>query len=161
MPKVPAIAGRGNEQIRPPNEASEVYEVCTEQVLFPSTSRLLPRRREAMETGRGAQAGRFPQHTGGIRLVTLAGVEGHISTLDLRTAPMPGELLDALVRSELIIHNAAFELRWLGVKFGVIPQKVFCTLTADRLLSPSRAPRQQPRRRCRAAPGREGHKGTR
>ena len=39
---------------------------------------------------------------------------------------------------ELIIDNAAFELRWLGTKFGIIPENVFCTLTADRLLSPSR-----------------------
>ena len=38
--------------------------------------------------------------------------------------------------SNLIIHNASFELRWFGRHFGFIPKNVFCTLTADRLLIP-------------------------
>jgi DNA polymerase I-like protein with 3'-5' exonuclease and polymerase domains len=74
---------------------------------------------------------------GEIRLVTLADSDGNISQFDLRQTPnLEPEILAALVREELIIHNAAFELRFLGTKFGLWPERVFCTLTASRLLEP-------------------------
>jgi hypothetical protein len=74
---------------------------------------------------------------GEIRLVTLAGPDGEISQFDLRRTPtLPPEILTVLVSEELVIHNAAFELRFLATKFGLWPQRVFCTLTASRLLEP-------------------------
>jgi DNA polymerase I-like protein with 3'-5' exonuclease and polymerase domains len=74
---------------------------------------------------------------GEIRLVSLADAEGDILQFDLREAPnLPPEILDALGRRELVIHNAAFELRFLATKFGLKPERVFCTLTASRLLDP-------------------------
>ena len=36
---------------------------------------------------------------------------------------------------ELIAHNAHFESKWLKAKFGLQPARLFCTLTAARLLS--------------------------
>jgi DNA polymerase I-like protein with 3'-5' exonuclease and polymerase domains len=76
---------------------------------------------------------------GEIRLVTLASEGGKISMFDLREAPggkLPAATLEALMNHTLIIHNAAFELRWLGVKFGLWPQRIFCTQTASRILTP-------------------------
>ena len=75
---------------------------------------------------------------GEIRLVTLAGSDGDISQFDLRQTPtLPPEILTTLVSEELVIHNAAFELRFLATKFGLWPQqRLFCTLTASRLLEP-------------------------
>jgi ribonuclease D len=57
--------------------------------------------------------------------------------LDLKYAPPTPEIPDALRSSRLIIHNAAFDMRFLCVKLGVVPENVFCTLTASRLLTPS------------------------
>jgi DNA polymerase I-like protein with 3'-5' exonuclease and polymerase domains len=74
---------------------------------------------------------------GQIRLVTLADSAGTISQFDLRDTPkLPPEILEALGREELVIHNAAFELRFLATKFGLWPTRLFCTLTAFRLLEP-------------------------
>jgi DNA polymerase I-like protein with 3'-5' exonuclease and polymerase domains len=74
---------------------------------------------------------------GEIRLVTLANPDGNISQFDLRkTQALPAEICVALACEELVIHNAAFELRFLATKFGLWPQRVFCTLTASRLLEP-------------------------
>jgi DNA polymerase I-like protein with 3'-5' exonuclease and polymerase domains len=78
---------------------------------------------------------------GEIRLITLAEVGGTVSIFDLREyagGKPPASVIEALLSHTLIIHNAAFELRWLGVKLGVWPQRVFCTMTASRLLSPLR-----------------------
>src|SRR5262249_31985279 len=49
---------------------------------------------------------------------------------------LPQHITEALLTHRLIIHNAAFELRWLAIKFGLWPQKIFCTMTASRLLTP-------------------------
>jgi predicted small metal-binding protein len=74
---------------------------------------------------------------GKIRLVSIASSEG-IQTFDLKKAPLSRETLEAIRSNDLIIHNASFELRWFGRHFGFIPKNVFCTLTADRLLIPSK-----------------------
>ena len=74
---------------------------------------------------------------GKIRLVSIANSEG-IQTFDLKKAPLSRETLEAIRSNDLIIHNASFELRWFGRHFGFIPKNVFCTLTADRLLIPSK-----------------------
>jgi DNA polymerase I len=52
--------------------------------------------------------------------------------------PLSRETLEAIRDGELLIHNASFDLRWFGRHFGFIPRNVFCTLTADRLLLPSK-----------------------
>jgi DNA polymerase I-like protein with 3'-5' exonuclease and polymerase domains len=94
------------------------------------------------KTGRPLRAlGALSPYTGDIRLISTADSTGNITLLDLKITPMPQELLNAFGNAELLIHNAAFELKFLGVKFGIIPGRVFCTLTADRLLSPSRTVR--------------------
>ena len=66
---------------------------------------------------------------GKVRLVSIANSEG-IQTFDLKQAPLPREIAAALMERELIIHNAAFELRFLGVKFRDLPR--------ERLLHPHR-----------------------
>ncbi len=80
--------------------------------------------------------GALSPHTGHIRLFSLANESGEIQTLDLNVGPLPQAVLDALAASELVIHNAAFEMRWLTAKFGILPRRVFCTLSASRLLTP-------------------------
>jgi DNA polymerase I-like protein with 3'-5' exonuclease and polymerase domains len=79
---------------------------------------------------------------GEIRLVTLAEAGGKISMFDLREAEggkLPDATLEALMSHTLIIRNAAFDLRWLGVKFGIWPREIFCTQTASRILTPLRS----------------------
>jgi hypothetical protein len=82
--------------------------------------------------------GALSPYTGHIRLVSIADEHGSIQTFDLHSEQLPGETLKALTEAELVIHNTAFELKWLGVKLGIIPKRIFCTLTAARLLSPVR-----------------------
>jgi 3'-5' exonuclease len=91
---------------------------------------------------------------GHIRLLTLADEHGNIRSIDFQNNPsgdpyinkilykpelLPPEIRSALERSTLIIHNAAFDLLWLFVRLGIRPAKVFCTMTASRLLEPLRA----------------------
>jgi len=77
---------------------------------------------------------------GDIRLVTLADDDsGAIFQCDLRSQQIPKHILDAISRGPLVIHHAAFDLSFLAVKLGLsLPDEVFCTLTASRLLEPSR-----------------------
>lgn len=75
-----------------------------------------------------------------IRLLTAGDSDGNIRQFDLRTAPaLPPEILAALSSAELVIHNAAFELLFLHTKFGIMPEQIFCTLTASRLLEPQKS----------------------
>ena len=62
---------------------------------------------------------------------------------------------------ELLIHNASFELRWFGRHFGFIPRNVFCTLTADRLLLPSKKIKHRSGGRAGAKNGHPGRQGDR
>jgi DNA polymerase I-like protein with 3'-5' exonuclease and polymerase domains len=80
-----------------------------------------------------------PNIEGEIRLATLADPDGNSSQFDLRQTPnLPPEIVAALCQEQLVIHNAAFELRFLATKLGLWPERVFCTLTASRLLEPVR-----------------------
>jgi hypothetical protein len=72
---------------------------------------------------------------GEIRLVNLHSEGGEMAIVDLwGELPSPETVL-ALAEHPLIIHHGAFEARWLAWKYGVIPQDIFCTLAAARLLS--------------------------
>jgi DNA polymerase-1 len=73
---------------------------------------------------------------GDIRFLTLR-VDGHDTwLLDLRSIGYDlGVLKAALESVEVIIHNANFDLLWLSVKCDIRPMRVFCTLTAARLLT--------------------------
>ena len=78
---------------------------------------------------------------GDIRLLSLC-VQGQApSLLDLRAIGYDlGELKPALESCEIIAHNARFDLGWLRNKLDLRARKVFCTLTAARLLSAGTKP---------------------
>src|SRR5262249_54424990 len=77
---------------------------------------------------------------GEIRLVTLADATGAVQSFDLRAGALPEEIRAGLERCPLIVHNACFDLLFLKVRLGgIVPAKVFCTMTASRLLTPSRS----------------------
>jgi DNA polymerase I-like protein with 3'-5' exonuclease and polymerase domains len=81
-------------------------------------------------------------YTGDIRLITISDSSGRIQTCDLACSgmgePLPS-MMEVFTRDKLIAHNASFELRWLAVKYGIFPKRVFCTRTASWLLSPTHA----------------------
>jgi DNA polymerase-1 len=73
---------------------------------------------------------------GDIRLLSLAVVGSAPWVLDLRALGYDlAELGAVLATGEVIIHNARFDCGWLREKCGLNLPKVFCTLTASRLLS--------------------------
>ena len=78
---------------------------------------------------------------GDIRLLSLRVQGGDPWLLDLRAIGYDlGDLKDALETVEIVAHNAKFDLLWLQQKCGLQPAKVFCTLTAARLLSAGTKP---------------------
>jgi len=78
---------------------------------------------------------------GDIRLLSLRVLGGDSWLIDLRAAGYDlGDLKDALETVEIVAHNAKFDLLWLHHKCGLQPTKVFCTLTAARLLSAGTKP---------------------
>jgi DNA polymerase-1 len=72
---------------------------------------------------------------GEIRLVTLAGADGNFMQFDLLSQPLPAEIREAISRHPLVVHGAGFDLGFLFAKLGLVPDPVFCTLTAARLLA--------------------------
>jgi P4 family phage/plasmid primase-like protien len=78
---------------------------------------------------------------GDIRLLSLRVPGSDPWLIDLQSTGYDlGELGAALEAVEVIAHNAKFDLLWLGVKCRVWPKRVFCTLTAARLLSAGTKP---------------------
>ena len=78
---------------------------------------------------------------GEIRLLTLRVLGRDPWIIDLQASGYDlGELGRAIESVEVIAHNAKFDLLWLAVKCGVRPRRVFCTLTAARLLSAGTKP---------------------
>jgi len=78
---------------------------------------------------------------GDIRLLSLNIPGGTPWLIDLQSTGYDlGDLGRAIESVEVIAHNAKFDLLWLAVKTGVRPKKVFCTLTAARLLSAGTKP---------------------
>lgn len=78
---------------------------------------------------------------GDIRLLTLRREDGPVWMLDLMAVGYDlGPLADILTVATVIAHNAKFDLLWLRVKCGLHLPKVFCTLTAARLLAAGTKP---------------------
>jgi len=73
---------------------------------------------------------------GDISLLSLAVKDHEPWILDLRAIGYDlGELKGAIESAKVIAQNAKFDLLWLRVKCGLHVPKVFCTLTAARLLT--------------------------
>ncbi len=73
---------------------------------------------------------------GEIRLLTLSRSGGSLWTLDLMSVGYDlGSLAPVLEEATIIAHNAKFDLSWLRLKCALNPRKVFCSLTAARLLA--------------------------
>ncbi|NQX02025.1 hypothetical protein HQ447_15310, partial [bacterium] len=78
---------------------------------------------------------------GDIRLLTLSRQGGTIWTIDLRaTGYELGPLKPILEEAGIIAHNAKFDLLWLRVKCGLFAKRIYCTLTAARLLAAGTKP---------------------
>ena len=93
--------------------------------------------------GPGKKGGLDPWH-GDIRLLSLC-VSGHRPWLiDLQaTAYELGPLKDALEKIEVVGHNIKFDALWLRLKCGVRLRRVYCTMTAARLLGAGAEPEQK------------------
>jgi DNA polymerase-1 len=127
---------------------STLNATCFERALRASPGRLaldLETAAEVKVSRRGASkvtttAEALDPWTGEIRLVTLADEAGNLASYDLRElgGKLPDEIRAAIERSTAIVHNALFDLLFLKVRLGIVPAKVFCTLTAARLLTPCR-----------------------
>jgi DNA polymerase-1 len=73
---------------------------------------------------------------GDIRLLTLA-IPGHHQWLvDLRAIGYNlGALKEALENVEIVGHNLKFDMLWMKIKCGLTLNRVFCAMTASRLLT--------------------------
>ena len=73
---------------------------------------------------------------GDIRLLSLGTGPGTPWLLDLKAVGYDLGPLKPVLESVLLVgHNIKFDLRWLGHKCGLQAQRVFCAMTASRLLS--------------------------
>ena len=85
--------------------------------------------------GQGKNGGLDPWR-GNIRVVTLAVPGRPPWLLDLKqTGGLSPALLTAISGATFVAHNAKFDLLWLAIKFGIRPKRIFCTMTASRLLT--------------------------
>jgi len=90
--------------------------------------------------GPGKKGGLNPWR-GDIRLLSLKIPDVAPWLIDMRATGYDlGELGRAIESVEVIAHNAKFDMLWLAVKCSVRPKRVFCTLTAARLLSAGTKP---------------------
>ena len=77
-----------------------------------------------------------PFKPGHIRLLTLAIPDHDPWLIDLRAIGDDlGKLGKALAKVEIIAHNARFDLQWLRQRCDLNVSKVFCTMTASKLLT--------------------------
>ena len=76
---------------------------------------------------------------GDIRLLSLGTGQGTRWLIDLKATGYDlGPLKPALESALLVGHNIKFDLRWLRHKCGLKATRVFCTMTASRLLAAGR-----------------------
>ncbi len=72
---------------------------------------------------------------GDIRLLQLAGEKTCVFLLDLRAIGYDLGSVATLLADKLVVgHNLRFDARWLALKCGLRLPRLFCTLTAARLL---------------------------
>ena len=96
---------------------------------------------------------------GEIRLLSIADPSGGISLRDLRQTPLSSEEREILQSRELIIHNGSFELRFLGAKLGIIPQRVFCTSHGGLASLPAQGAHSRPEKLpLQASPNRDSER---
>jgi DNA polymerase I-like protein with 3'-5' exonuclease and polymerase domains len=78
---------------------------------------------------------------GQIRILSLRIPNEEPWLIDLQsTGYSLGPIGKAIEKVEVIAHNAKFDLLWLAYKCGIRPSRVFCTLTAARLLAAGTKP---------------------
>jgi DNA polymerase-1 len=71
-----------------------------------------------------------------IRLLTLSVPGREPWIIDLRAVGYDLAELGGVIEGSVIVgHNLKFDLLWLLVKCGILPKRVFCTMTASRLLT--------------------------
>jgi len=124
--------------------APHSYQLITDPADFPAIAAALGSATSValdLETfGPGKKDGLNPWR-GDIRLLTLKLPDQPAWVIDLQaTGYNLGELGSALEAVEIIAHNAKFDLLWLAVKCNLHPKRIFCTLTAARLLSAGTKP---------------------
>ena len=126
VPKVPKVPKtRVHQLVTDPGRLPEIAAL-----LEPESSIALdletygPRKSDALDPWRGD-----------IRLLQLAGDRTSVFLLDLQAIGYHlGPLADLLASKTVIGHNIKFDALWLLVKCGIRLPRVFCTLTAARLL---------------------------
>lgn len=89
-----------------------------------------------IETFGPAKSAALDPWEGEMRILTVCGPGCTPWVIDIQDigADLAG-LVDILQARELVIHNAIFDVLWLRVKLGIEVSRVFCTLTASRLLT--------------------------
>ena len=97
----------------------------------------------ALGAGKADKDGALDPYNGDVRLLTYCeGESPEPVMVDLLPGGVPSQLpaglAERLCGAELIIHNAAFDLRFLLVRLDIAPKAVWCTLTASRLLDPGK-----------------------
>ena len=89
-----------------------------------------------LETYGDEEGGGLDPFTGNIRLLTVSRHGGPVWILDLMAIGNDiGPLKAILEQAEIVAHNAKFDLLWLRERCQVDCRKVFCTMTAARLLT--------------------------
>ncbi len=132
VPKVPKVPKtRVHQLVTDPGRLPEIAAL-----LEPEFSIALdvetygPRKSDALDPWRGD-----------IRLLQLAGDRTSVFLLDLQAIGYDlGPLATLLSSKPVIGHNIKFDALWLLVKCGIRLPRVFCTLTAARLLSAGTKP---------------------
>lgn len=132
--------------VDPPKEVSQVskvssaeYRLITDSGDFPGITNAISSAASValdIETYGPGKGDALDPRKGRIRLLQLA-IPGHVPWLiDLKATGVDlGSLKGALEASELIIHNARFDLGFLREHLGIVAPKVYCTLTASQLLT--------------------------
>ena len=132
VPKVPKVPKtRVHQLVTDPGRLAEIAAL-----LEPESSIALD-----LETYGPRKSDALDPWLGDIRLLQLAGEHTSVFLLDLRAIGYDlGPLADLLSSKPVIGHNIKFDALWLLVKCGLRLPRVFCTLTAARLLSAGTKP---------------------
>ena len=120
------------------------FDSVTSGAIFPEIATAITAARSValdIETFGPRKADGLNPWRGDIRLLTLKLPDHAPWIIDLQATGYDlGPLTAAIESVEVIAHNAKFDLLWLAVKCGCRPRRVFCTLTAARLLTAGTKP---------------------